>query len=90
MNREVKVTFEEFASFLVQALELELVIDPQMSTGLWDELELDSMQAFHMIIAIEAHAGLVIPEADVPDLYTLGDAYEYFCRVHAQTTSDSG
>jgi acyl carrier protein len=79
------MTFDEFAIFLAQALELEPPITLQPTTGLYDELGLESLQAFQMVIAIETRAGLEIPEDDVPELYTLGDAYEYFCRIESAT-----
>lgn len=39
---------------------------------------LDSLQAFQLIIFIEALANVDVPPLDLPDIYTVQDAYDYY------------
>jgi acyl carrier protein len=48
------------------------------TTSLFDELGLDSMNAFELIIITEQLAGLSVPLPDLPPIFTLGDAYAYY------------
>lgn len=48
------------------------------STGLFDDLGLDSMQAFQLLVVVEAMAGADLPPEELPPLFTVGDAYRYY------------
>lgn len=47
-------------------------------TTLFDELALDSMQAFELILVTEEIADLLLPPVQMPSMYTLGDVYRYY------------
>lgn len=51
------------------------------TTGLYDELGLDSFDAFRLLLLIEELADSLIPPAVVPELYSVGDAYGYYCAL---------
>jgi acyl carrier protein len=70
--------FQTFAALLLERLGLAAVGPVQPSTGLFDELGFDSLQAFETLIIIETAAGLDVPPADLPEIYTVGDAFDYY------------
>lgn len=72
-----------FARELASLLQLEDEDEFESSTSLFDDWALDSLQAFAMILVIEAMAGIDVPSPDLPDLYTVGDAYGYFRSLRA-------
>jgi acyl carrier protein len=70
--------FDAFARML--ASELGVFHDGPLTpaTGLYDDLGLDSLLAFSLLIIVEAAAGLDVPPAELPELFTLGDAHAYY------------
>jgi acyl carrier protein len=70
--------FEAFAARLIDALNLHSDSPVRADSGLFDELGVDSFQAFQLLIMIETWAGLLVPPPYLPEIFTLGDAYEYF------------
>jgi acyl carrier protein len=74
------LTFEEFAAQLreevLQAFTGELGPD----THLLDEVGLDSLDLFHVVVFIEDVAGVEIAIDDPPPLATVQDAYAYYRR----------
>jgi acyl carrier protein len=69
--------WDEFTTMLLTRLELgDEAVTPY--TGLFDDLGLDSFRAFEMIVIIESAAGLDVPPPDIPEIYTVGDAFEYY------------
>jgi acyl carrier protein len=76
------VEFGEFCRYLVT--ELDLPVDATMVSelsGLYDDLELDSFQALEVVIAIEYVAEVTVPPVELPELYTMGDAYRYYASL---------
>lgn len=59
-------------------VEEEVLAEVGPDTDLFGDWGLDSLQAFEMIIVIEAMAGATMPPPIVPELYTVTDAYAYF------------
>lgn len=49
-----------------------------MLTGLFDDLELDSIQAMRLLFVLEEWADVLLPPPDIPVLLTLGDAFNYY------------
>lgn len=47
---------------------------------LQDDLELDSMDFLTLVTAIHARLGVDIPEAEYPNIATLGDAVPYLAK----------
>jgi acyl carrier protein len=53
----------------------------ERTTGVFDDLGVDSFQAFQMLIIIETAADLMVPPPYLPEIFTLGDAFEYFLEA---------
>jgi acyl carrier protein len=70
--------FEAFAARLVDALNLDPDGPVTADSGLFDELGVDSFQAFQLLIMIETWAGLLVPPPYLPEIFTLSDAYGYY------------
>lgn len=73
-----------FGIRLLSALKVLVPLDGiNPSTGLFDEIGLDSLQAFEMIVIIEGAAELMVPPPELPVIFTISDAYSYYlmcCR----------
>jgi acyl carrier protein len=79
--------FDAFAAMLVERLQLEDAGPLSPSTGMFDDLGIDSFQAFEVLIIVETAAGLDVPPPDLPEIFTLGDAFAYFRASRALATS---
>lgn len=49
--------------------------------SLFDDWGLDSLQTFQLIIITESLADCAVPPPEVPELYTPGDVYDYYCTL---------
>lgn len=72
-----------FAEQLAEILQLDGEDRFGPSTSLFDDWALDSLQAFAMIVIIESMAGVDVPPPEIPELFTVADAYGYFCSLRA-------
>jgi hypothetical protein len=72
------MTFNEYASSLEKAIGVTFPPAYGPDTGLFDEIDLDSLSAFELILFTEDLAGLTVPPAEPPSLATLGDAFSYY------------
>lgn len=70
--------FQEFVDELRTALTAELPESVTPYHGLYDDLGFDSFQAFELLIVVEGLAENVVPPAEVPALFTLGDVHAYY------------
>lgn len=70
-------SLEEFGRQLAKILDVD-VEKIRSYDGLFDDWGLDSLQAFQMIIVTEAMAGAVVPPPEIPEIFTVGDAYAYY------------
>jgi acyl carrier protein len=50
-------------------------------TSLFDDLQFDSLAAFELLILTETLADAIVPPPDVPEIYSLGEAYEYYRQL---------
>jgi acyl carrier protein len=77
------LSFDAFADALFAELEL-----PPASAGadtmLSDELGFDSVLLFEMLLVIEDWTGVLLPEALLGQLLTVGDVYEVYRARRAQ------
>jgi acyl carrier protein len=82
--------FDEFATMLVERLAIEDPGPLRPFTGVFDDLGIDSFQAFEILIIIETAAGLDVPPPDLPEIFTLGDAFAYYesARVLASAAAE--
>lgn len=60
---------------------VDVSVDPEAS--LFDDWGLDSLQAFQLIVIIESLAGALVPPTDIPEMFTVQDAYGYYCSLLA-------
>jgi acyl carrier protein len=72
------MTYEQFSSRVNELLRLEREDPINPFEGLYDELGLDSIRAFELIIVVEALAAVDLPGVNLPEMYTMQDAYDYY------------
>jgi acyl carrier protein len=71
-------TMTAYVALMSELLSIELPIDLSSEMSIFDDWGLDSLQAFELIILTEDLAGLVVPPAQIPPIYTVGDAFIYY------------
>jgi acyl carrier protein len=54
-----------------------------VDSSIYGDWGLDSLQTFELIIMTEDLAGLRVPPAEVPPIYLIGDAYDYYLKCIA-------
>ena len=82
------MTYADFTVKVGQLLGILLPDPPAPGTSLYDDLGLDSFQAFELVIVIETLADNLVPPDTVPELYTLGDAFGYYQSLRAAAVAD--
>jgi len=71
------LTFDAFVDRLLA--ELELASMPvHEDTRLVDELAFDSVLTFEMVLVVEEWIGVMLPEALIGQLQTMGDVYAVY------------
>jgi acyl carrier protein len=75
--------FEAFGVALLSELELA-PITLYDETHLVDDLGFDSVLLFELLLVIEDWTGVMLPEALLPHLETVGDVYEVYRTRRAQ------
>lgn len=76
-------TIDAFAQRLAALLEVELEGAPGPYDDLFADWGLDSLQAYQMVVTIEAMADVVVPPAEIPEMFTVSDAYGYYRSLQA-------
>lgn len=77
-----------FTSKIAELLYLDVAdLDLSPTASLYNDWALDSLSAFQLIVLIEALAGADVPPAQIPDLYTVGDAYTYFVSLRGSDST---
>lgn len=89
-SRGDELDFREFVDELRSALTTDLPESVTPYDGLYDDLGFDSFQAFELLIVVEGIAGNVVPPAEVPELYTLGDVHAYYQELGSDGTDAAG
>jgi acyl carrier protein len=82
-------SFEQFVSRLRGLWRVEIPDQVTPDTSLFDDLAIDSIQAFELLIIIESVADCMVPPVEVPEMYTLADTFDYFCELRATVLDDS-
>jgi acyl carrier protein len=77
----------DFGERLCRALGVPAPGEWHGELGLFDELGLDSLGAFQLLVTLEDLAGIAFPPDDPPPLFTLGDAHRYYCELAARARS---
>jgi acyl carrier protein len=75
--------FTTFVTRLRSVLDAEIPESVTPYDSLYEELGFDSFQAFELLIVVESLAESLVPPAEVPELYTLGDAHAYYEQLAA-------
>jgi acyl carrier protein len=83
------VSFDRFARHLASRLDVEVPEPLSPSINLYDELGLDSLQAFQMLIIIENMAESMMPPMELPALHTLGDSFDYYKQLRTLVLAES-
>jgi hypothetical protein len=78
---------DAFCRELLARLGVEVPDPVNPYAGLYDELGLDSIQAFEALVITEVLADCMAPPADMPSLFTLMDAYDYYGKCRAETVA---
>jgi acyl carrier protein len=77
------VRFDEFVARLRIGFSGPIPDPATPDTGLYDDMGLDSLAAFELIIAVETLAESLALLPEMPALFTLGDAFAYFEDLRA-------
>jgi acyl carrier protein len=77
------MSFEQFVAHLLVLLRIEIGRPANACDSLYEDLGLDSFQAFELLIIIEGLAEAMVPPMDLPELYTLADAFAYYQQLRA-------
>ena len=70
--------FEEYVARVTKLLDVPAPTTLDRDYGLYENLGIDSLQAFELLIITEQLAGLSVPPPSIPAIFTLGDAYDYY------------
>lgn len=79
-------SYNEFVRRVSSLLDVELEYPVNPYDSLYDDWGLDSLQAFQLIIIIESLAGLDIPPDEIPLIYTVQDAFDYYRTIQMRST----
>lgn len=74
-------SFAEFTAIVVEQLDVDDDAPRDPTTGLYEDWSLDSLQSFQLIVLVEAMAGALVPPAVLPEMFTVGDAYDYYLAL---------
>jgi acyl carrier protein len=77
--------FDEFVQRIGALLDVEILEPINPESSLYDDIGLDSFQAFQLLIVVESLADCTVPPIDIPELFTLADAFEYYQELRAST-----
>jgi acyl carrier protein len=72
--------FDDYASILLEIFHKVEHDGVSRSADLYEEIGLDSLQTFELIVLSEQMAGLMIPPVEIPAINSMGDAYDYYVQ----------
>lgn len=67
----------EFADRLAAHLEVDSTRRDERAS-IFEDWVLDSLRTFQLIVVVEAMAGVAVPPASIPEMYSIGDVYGYY------------
>lgn len=74
------LSLDEYCRRIFGLLDVPAPEPVDAAAGLFEELALDSLQAFELVVATEQLAGREVPPPELPAIWTVGDAYRYYCE----------
>jgi acyl carrier protein len=75
------LSIEDFVTRIGELISIEVPPSWTPYDELYNGWGLDSLQAFSLIVVIEAISDTVVPPEEIPELYTPADAYDYYCDL---------
>ena len=72
------VKYDAYISLMAELLKVPLHSQLNVESSLYEDWGIDSLQTFELIIITEQFAGLAVPPAEIPAMFSLGDAYAYY------------
>lgn len=72
------LSYDAFIEGLAVSLGVEPSSPRDQYATVFDDWALDSLQAFQMIVTIEVMADSLMPPAELPEIFTCGDAFAYY------------
>lgn len=76
-----RLSFDGYRDLVIEELGLETSHGLGPEAGLETDLSMDSFSVFELIVLTERLADLAVPPAELPPLFTLGDAYSYYLQA---------
>ncbi|KZM72838.1 acyl carrier protein [Nocardia terpenica] len=84
------ITQEEVVAGIAEIIEEVTGIDASevaMERSFVDDLEVDSLSLVEIVVQVEDRYGVRVPDGDLEDLRTVGDAVAYVQRMEADRRS---
>ena len=81
------LSYDDFVVRVGNLLDIDFPAVVNPFADLYDELGLDSLQAYQLIVIVESLADAVPPD-DIPELYTMQDAFAYYEALRAPSDSE--
>jgi hypothetical protein len=88
-GRNEALQFEGYCTRLLKELEIPFAGEYHSTTDLYDEVGMDSLNALELLIITEGFANLMVPLPEIPPIFTLGDAYEYYLIAFERSEESS-
>ncbi len=76
------LSYDSFAARVLERLKFDQHRPVNPYDSLYDDVGLDSVQAFELIVIIEAMADIESPPEEMPEIYTMRDAFGYYVQLH--------
>ena len=77
--------YQDFAERIVDSLALGVAELPLPTAGLFDDLGFDSFQAVELLVTAEELSQAQVADIEPPEIYTMQDAYDYYCNLSRQS-----
>ncbi|MDQ3096092.1 MAG: acyl carrier protein [Actinomycetota bacterium] len=89
MSAEQNVDIDTFVDRVRSLSSFDIPDDATPYDNLQDELGVDSLQVYELIVIVEGLACTFLPPAETPQLRTLADAYDYYWACVRLTESEA-
>ncbi len=73
-----KLDFDVFCAKVLSILEVDWNDPCRRDVRIFEDMGLDSLETFELLVVIESLAELFVPLPEVPLIFTLGDAFDYY------------